>query len=105
MLTLSEAGSMTYAGDVLDREGVQSAGKELVRVLESVRRPALVLDLSGVVMPTAGGIGELVVLNQRLREMGGRLVLCNVNDRTFEAVAVAGLSDVFEVTPAGQIRS
>ncbi len=95
------AGPTAYAGAVLDREGVRAAGVELARVLERTPRPALLLDLAGVVMPTAAGLGELVALHGRLRELGGDLVLCNVGDRAFEAVAVSGLTDLLEVRRAG----
>ena len=91
----------SYPGDVLNREGVRSAGEELVRILEAGRRPTLQLDLSGVLMPTAAGIGELVALQQRLWEMGGKLALCNVNCRTFEAFAAVGLTGVFGVQRGG----
>jgi anti-anti-sigma factor len=60
----------------------------------------LLLDLSGVEMPTASGLGELVALHRRLGDLGGSLVLCNVSDRTYEAIVVAGLVDLLTVQRA-----
>ncbi len=90
-----------YPGDVRGRDGVRSAGHELTRVLLAGGGPPLVLDLSGVDRPTAAGLGELVALHRRLRDSGGDLVLYNVSDRTFEAVAVSGLIDLLEVRRPG----
>jgi anti-anti-sigma factor len=61
----------------------------------------LVLDLSGVDVLTASGLGELVVLHKRLRGMGGELVLVNVNDKVLEVLQTARLTELFHVRPKG----
>jgi anti-anti-sigma regulatory factor len=65
-------------------------------------RPPLVLDLSGVPAPTAGGLGQLVALHNRLRAMGGRLVLLNVRPLAYEAFKVTRLTDLLDVRRAGE---
>src|SRR5206468_621183 len=50
--------------------------------------PPLDLDLAGVGTLTAGGVGELVALHDRLAGSGGRLVLWNVGPAAFEAMAL-----------------
>ncbi len=62
--------------------------------------PPLALDLAAVAAPTAAGLGELVRLHARLREMGGRLVLVNVGPMAHEALAVTGLVGLLDVRPA-----
>jgi anti-anti-sigma factor len=59
----------------------------------------LVLDLSGVEMLSAAGLTELVDLHRRLREMGGELVLVNVNDQVYEIFQVAHLTRLLNVRP------
>lgn len=59
----------------------------------------LLLDLAGVECVTAGGLGELVALHNRLRDSGGRLVLVNVGERAFEVFAVTGLTGLLDVRP------
>ena len=58
---------------------------------------AFVLDLSRVKVPTAGGLGQLVALHNRLRASGGRLVLCNVGARAFEVLELAHLTRLLDV--------
>jgi hypothetical protein len=50
---------------------------------------ALLLDLDGVKVLTAGDLGRLVALHNRLRASGGRLALCNVGRWAFEVVPLA----------------
>jgi anti-anti-sigma regulatory factor len=59
------------------------------------------LDLGGVRVPTAGGVGRLVALHTRLRASGGRLVLCNVGQRAFEVFELTRLTELLDVRPAG----
>src|SRR5271165_6620189 len=61
----------------------------------------LVLDLSGVDVLTASGLGELVGLHKRLRGMGGELVLVNVNDKVLEVLQMARMTDLFHVRSKG----
>jgi anti-anti-sigma regulatory factor len=58
---------------------------------------ALVLDLGGVKVPTAGCLGQLVALNNRLRSSGGRLVLYNVGPMAFEVFELARLTELLDV--------
>ena len=67
--------------------------------------PSLVLDLAGVDFLTAEGLGELVTIHRRLRDMGGDLVLCNVTAQAFEVLEVARLTQVLQVRRAGPDRS
>jgi anti-anti-sigma factor len=76
------------------------------RVREAVRLPAeaagarLHLDLSGVRIPSAGGLGGLVRLHTALRARGGRLVLLNVRPWAYEVFAVTRLTEVLDVRAA-----
>jgi anti-anti-sigma factor len=57
----------------------------------------LLLDLGGVDLLSAAGLGELVTLHKRVRASGGRLVLCNVGERAYEVLRLARLTDLVEV--------
>jgi anti-anti-sigma regulatory factor len=61
------------------------------------QRPALYLDLAEVVAPTAGGLGQLVAVHCRLREMGGRLVLCNVRETAYDVFQAARLTELLDI--------
>jgi anti-anti-sigma factor len=76
--------------------------RQLLRVLETQRRPTLVLDLAGVEYLTAAALGRLVVLHLRARAEGTRLVLANVSPLPHEVFAVTRLDALFEVRRAGE---
>ena len=83
----SENAVARCSSPVLREEDVREASKS---------RP-LLLDLVGVECLTAGGLGELVALHNRLRNSGGQLVLVNVGERAFEVFAVVGLTEFLEL--------
>ena len=66
-------------------------------VREASNSRPLLLDLAGVECVTAGGLGELVALHNRVRDSGGRLVLVNVGERAFEVFAAVGLTEFLEL--------
>jgi anti-anti-sigma regulatory factor len=61
----------------------------------------LVLEMGGVKALTASGLGQLVTLHNRLAASGRRLVLQNVGQGAYEAVAVTGLTSLLDVRLRG----
>jgi anti-anti-sigma regulatory factor len=87
---------LRLSADVLTGEDVRKAAR-----LPAVAAAALLhLDLSGVRLPTAGGLGGLVRLHTALRARGGRLVLLNVQPWAFEVFAATRLTEVLDVRAA-----
>jgi anti-anti-sigma factor len=71
-----------------------------VRQAEAADAQTVHLDLGGVRLPTAEGLGVLVTLAAELRNRGGGLVLVNVPAETYGVLAVTHLVDVLHVGPA-----
>jgi len=70
------------------------------RCLEQPDAQVVHLDLSEVQLPTAGGLGALVALNQKLRAAGGELVLLNVTAATYEVFLLTHLVEVLSISPS-----
>ena len=68
-------------------------------VREASNGRPLLLDLAGVECVTAGGLGQLVALHNRLRDTGGHLVLVNVGERAFKVFKLTGLNALLDVRP------
>lgn len=62
-----------------------------------VRVPRVVIDLAGVTFIDSSGIGALAYLVRRLRERGGQLGLCGINDRIADTVALANLDQIADI--------
>lgn len=67
------------------------------RYLEESGSAVVHLDLSGIRLPTAEGLGALVVLNRELRACGGALVLFNLTASSYEVLALTRLVEVLDV--------
>jgi hypothetical protein len=65
--------------------------------LEESATPLVHLDLGGIRLPTAEGLGALVVLNRELRARGGALVLFNPTAESYEVLALTRLVEVLDV--------
>ncbi|HEX5271591.1 MAG TPA: STAS domain-containing protein [Gemmataceae bacterium] len=87
---------LRLSADLLTADALRAA----VRFPPESAGPGLHLDLSGVRIPTAGGLGGLVRLHRDLRARGGRLVLLNVRPWAFEVFAATRLTEVFDVRAA-----
>jgi anti-anti-sigma factor len=87
---------LRVTNDLLTGEDV----RKLVRQPTDVAGAQLHLDLSGVRIPTAAGLGGLVRLNTALRARGARLVLLNVQPWAYEVFAATRLTEVLDVRAA-----
>ena len=67
------------------------------RCLEEPGTHVVHLDLGSIRLPTAEGLGALVVLNRELRARGGGLLLFNLPAATHEVLTVTHLIEVLDV--------
>jgi anti-anti-sigma factor len=74
--------------------------RDVIKLPDEREQHQLLLDLSGVRMPTAGGLGALVSLHKEVRDSGGRLVLLNVQPWAYEVFTVTRLTEVMDVRAA-----
>jgi anti-anti-sigma factor len=82
----------------LTEEVMTAASLRIVyQCLEEVDAPVFHLDLGGVRLPTAAGLGALVSLNQELRARGGALVLINLTAAVYEVFTVTHLVEFLDV--------
>jgi anti-anti-sigma regulatory factor len=82
--------------EMLTEESVRGLG----RLADRLGRQRLVIDLGGVRIPTAGGLGALLVLDRNLRTRGGGLTLLNVHPWAYDVFAITRLTDLLDVRVA-----
>lgn len=82
---------------ILDLNAIQELGDSLFAMVEQDRRTALVLDFRIVEYLSTAMIGNLVILDKKVKEKGGRLVLCNLTPVLKEVFAATRLNQVFEI--------
>jgi anti-anti-sigma factor len=59
-------------------ELAESMGRELVEAVQAKSSPKVVVDLGKVAYMSSVGYGPLISLRSRVREAGGRLILCGL---------------------------
>jgi anti-sigma B factor antagonist len=82
---------------ILDLAVIQELGDDLFALVEQDGRTSLVLDFRIVEFLSAAMIGNLVILDKKVKEKSGRLVLCNLTLVIKEVLAITRLDKVFEI--------
>lgn len=81
---------------MLDSVGGNRFRREITDLVESGVKTVLV-DCQNVELMDSSGLGALVMALKTLREAGGRLSLCSMNDQLTMVLELTGMDDVFEV--------
>jgi anti-anti-sigma factor len=86
------------AADVID---LRVAAEELNEhtVGDADHALQLRLDLTGVRVATAGGLGKLLHLHKTLRARGGSLTVYNVPENVYEVFRLTRMTKVLDVRP------
>ena len=79
--------------DVSNTPQVREAGLKLLS--DGARK--LVVDLSGIEYMDSAGLGTLVGLQKRLREVGGAMVIAGPQPRVRRLFDITGLDQIFAV--------
>ncbi len=101
-----EAGNAAVARftvqSIRDEQLILRIFDQLNRLADEYARHNLVLDFAGVEAFASLTIGKLVALNTKLRQLGGRLALCNLTPAVAEVINLMGLGRVFAIYPTQQ---
>jgi anti-anti-sigma factor len=83
--------------DRLDGYNSHALAEELACLAEDTPCARIVLVLGNIEYTSGSGLGTLLALNRKVRSMGGRLLLTNLNPAVAEVIAVTRLDRVLEV--------
>jgi anti-sigma B factor antagonist len=82
---------------VSDDGTLQELGRELVRLVEVDGAERLVLDFSRVEFMSSAALGQLIILDKKLKARGGQLVLCHLRPELREIFVLTKLDRLFDV--------
>jgi anti-sigma B factor antagonist len=71
--------------------------KEMIAELAEQKKLNLVIDMAKVKWLSSTGIGILVASNVAYQKAGGRIRICNVNQRILSLLGITKLNVLFEV--------
>ena len=100
-LRMSEDGGITTVEfidrNILDEANIQAIGEEIATVIERANPPKLVISFSNVDHLSSAALGQLITINNKVRDQAGQLRLCNIDPQIYEVFAITKLNKIFEI--------
>lgn len=81
----------------LDEPTSCAVGAELYELAEKMAGRKLVLNLVDVTYLASGALAVMLTLNKKLREVGGKLVLVNIDPKLYEVFEITKLNRILEI--------
>lgn len=83
--------------NILDEAGIHTMGQAILKLLEGEVGPKLVLDFEAVAHLSSAALGELIKVNNRVRQTDGQLRLCNIDEQILEVFRITRLNQLFNI--------
>jgi anti-sigma B factor antagonist len=103
LLQIEVAGDVTvirFTTPRFEDGNAEAIGQQLADLVDLLGRHKLHLDLGCVEFLSSLGLAKLVVLNQKVREVGGELRLCNVQPEVYQVFAATHLTRLLDISTA-----
>ena len=82
---------------VMDPARIQVLGEELLSLVNPENPPRILINLNNVRFLSSAAINKLIVIDKRLKSVGGSLKICAVSSEVSEVFAITHLDSVFEI--------
>lgn len=82
---------------ILDEQNIQKIGEDLFSLVEELGRKKVLLNFSNVEYLSSAALGKFITLNKKVANVGGKLVMCNINADIFEVFEITKLNKLFSI--------
>lgn len=100
-ITLSEVGDVTIVkfvdSKIIDKAQIQQFGEELLALVSSENRGALLLNFDGVQFLSSAALGKLIKLDKTIKSAGGKLKLSCIRPEIHEVFSITKLDQMFDI--------
>ncbi len=100
-LEVEDSGEITIVNfidrKILDEQNIQKIGEDLFSLVEELGRKKVLLNFSNVEYLSSAALGKFITLNKKVQAVGGKLVMCNINDDIFEVFEITKLNKLFNI--------
>jgi anti-sigma B factor antagonist len=100
-LRISTDGGITTVGfvdrNILDEANIQAIGEEIAGVIARSAPPKLVISFANVDHLSSAALGQLITINNKVREKGGQLRLAEIDPQIYEVFAITQLNKIFSI--------
>jgi anti-sigma B factor antagonist len=100
-LEVSEVGDITVVRftdrRILEATNIEELGAELFGLIEREHRKNLLLNFSGVEFLSSAALNKLIVLEQKVKRIGGKLKMSNLRPEIYEVFVITRLHEFFDI--------
>src|SRR5262249_23275576 len=82
---------------ILDEARIQVIGDQLFQLVDELGRRKILLNFGNVEYLSSAALGKLITLNKKLQNVGGRLILCNIDSTIYEVFEITKLNKLFSM--------
>src|SRR4051812_45222718 len=82
---------------IIDSENIEIIGQQLSSLVDELGRIKLLLNFGNVELLSSAALGKLIVLNRKVTEASGKLVLCNIDRNIYEVFEITRLNTKFTI--------
>ncbi len=100
-LVVEDIGDVTVVNfvdkKILDEQNIQMIGDDLFRLVDELGRRKLLLNFSNVEFMSSAALGKLIRLHQRLVQVSGKLILCEISKTILEIFVLTKLDKMLKI--------
>lgn len=82
---------------LLDEHNIQVIGKQLFSLVDELGKKNILLNFSNIEYLAAAAMGKLITLNKKVNQVGGKLVLCEIDPAIYEVFKMTKLNKLFKI--------
>ena len=100
-LVVEDIGDVTVVNfvdkKILDEQNIQVIGEQLFSLVDELGRRKILLNFGNVEYLSSAALGKLITLNKKVNAVGGRLILCNIDQQIYEVFEITKLNKLFNI--------
>lgn len=100
-LVVEDIGDITVVNftdkKIIDEQNIVMIGDDLFRLVDELGRRKLLLNFANVEFMSSAALGKLIRLHQRLVQVNGKLVLCNISQTILEVFELTKLDKMLKI--------
>jgi len=83
--------------NILEEANIQAIGDEISGLIDEATDPKLLINFKNVEHLSSAALGTLITVNNKVRQKGGQLRLCNIDPQIYEVFVITKLNKLFQI--------
>jgi anti-sigma B factor antagonist len=82
---------------ILDEQNIQLIGDDLFKLVDELGRRKLLLNFSNVDFMSSAALGKLIRLDQRMKAVGGKVIMCGISKDIMQVFVLTKLDKILKI--------